>query len=113
MSYGFTYTTRLDGQVVFAAHINALGAATDVAFTAVESAVNGVAASIASKGAITGQAWSGSHSFTGPLSTATPASSVSSTEVVTAAWVLAKLTGTPAENFGGQLYASSQINGGM
>ena len=106
MSYGFTYTTRFDGQVVFASHLNALGAATDAGFTAVEAA-------LLDKGTASGQLWTGSHNFSNGLATATPASSVVGTEVVNAAWVIAKITSGPAENFGGFLKASSDINGGM
>jgi hypothetical protein len=106
MSYGFAWTQRLDGQVVFAAHLNAVAASADSAFTAVEAAV-------ATKGAITGQSWSGAHNFANGATAATPASAVSGNEVTTAAWVLAKLTSGTAENFGGYLYASAQINGGM
>jgi hypothetical protein len=106
VSYGFSFTTRLDGQVIFASHYNALGAAVDSSFTQVETAVN-------ARGLIAGQTWLGNHNFTGPLTAVTPASAVSGNEVPTAAWVLSKVTGTPAENFGGQLYASAQINGGM
>ncbi|MCA3694247.1 hypothetical protein [Aquidulcibacter sp.] len=106
MSYGFTYTTRLDGQVIFASHLNALGAATDAGFAAVEAA-------LLDKGAASGQLWTGTHNFSNGLAAATPASSVVGTEVVNAAWVIAKIASGPAENFGGFLKASSDINGGM
>lgn len=106
MSYGFAWTQRLDGQVVFAAHLNAVAASADSAFTAVEAAM-------AAKGSATGQAWTGSHNFANGITAATPASAVSGNEVATAAWVLAKIVSTPSENFGGYLYASAQINGGM
>lgn len=114
MSYGFTYTTRLDGQVIFAAHPNGVAAAVDSAFTQVEAAVAGVAATIASRGAIAGQVWTGTHSFTGAtLSAATPPTAAAGQEVATAAFVLSKILATPSENLGGFLAASAAINGGM
>lgn len=114
MSYGFSYTTRLDGQVIFASHPNGLAAAVDSALTQVEAAVAGVAATIASRGAIAGQTWTGTHNFTGAtLSAATPPTAAAGTEVATAAFVLAKVLATPSENLGGFLKASADINGGM
>jgi hypothetical protein len=65
------------------------------------------------KGNVSGQLWTGSHNFSGSLSAATPPTDVIGPEVVTAAWVIAKLTSGTAENFGGLLKASSDINGGM
>lgn len=106
MSYGFTYTTRLDGQVIFASHLNALGAATDAAFTAVE-------ADMSNKGKVSGQLWTGSHNFSNGLTAATPPTSAAGQEVATAAFVLSKILATPSENLGGFLAASAAINGGM
>lgn len=92
---------------------NAVINPTPTEFNFLSGVTSAIQTQINTKGAIAGQAWTGSHSFAASPSVPTPSTAAAGTEAVNAAWVLSKIASGTAENFGGQLYASAAINGGM